>query len=155
MQQIGIVQQVEGDRALIRGDRASTCGSCAGKSSCATLGAWNQRTLELEVGNELGAKVGDEVVIEVPDHLVLKSAYQLYGLPMLFFFMAGVTAYHFSGILGLPEPDVWAAVSGIAAVVIYYMSGVLKKSDSAGLNAHIVRIQTGHIAIRLECHKPD
>ncbi|MDX8404158.1 MAG: SoxR reducing system RseC family protein [Mariprofundaceae bacterium] len=152
MQQIGIVQQVEGDKAWVTGDRASTCGSCAGKSSCATLGAWNQRTLELEVRNELGAKAGDEVVIEVPDHLVLKSAYQLYGLPMLFFFIAGITAYHISGIFGLSKPDLWAAVSGIAAIVIYYMSGTLEKSERMALDAHIVHIQTSHKAIRLECH---
>jgi len=155
MQQIGIVQQVEGDKAWVTGDRASTCGSCAGKSSCATLGGWNQHTLELQVRNELGAKSGDEVVIEVPDHLVLKSAYKLYGLPMFFFFIAGITAYHLSDILALSKPDLWAAVSGIIAVVIYYMSGTLKKSDYAGLDAHIVHIQTPHKVIRLKCHTPE
>ncbi len=153
MQQTGIVRQVDGDMALIAGERASTCGSCAGKSSCATLGAWNQRTLELHVYNGVNARVGDEVVIEVPDHLVLQSACRLYGLPMLCFFVAGVSAYFASHYFAVGQPDVLAALSGITAVVACYLSGVLKKSDNAGLDARIVRIQTPQEGNRLACHR--
>jgi sigma-E factor negative regulatory protein RseC len=141
MQQIGIVRQLDGNMALITGERASTCGSCAGKSSCSTLGSWNQRTLKLTVYNDLGAKVGDEVVIEVPDSLVLKSAYTLYGLPMLYFFVAGVLAYFASQSLTIGQPDVWAALSGIAAVVGYYLSGAVTGSIDTDFDARIVRIQ--------------
>jgi len=142
MQQSGVVSQLNGKIATVRGERASTCGSCAGKSSCATLGAWNSRTLEIEVHNDLGAKIGDEVVIEVPDHLVLKSAFTLYGLPMLLFFMTGVAAWLFSSRVGIGNPDLLAALAGIAAVFVYYLSKVLKREERAGLEARIVRIQT-------------
>ncbi len=152
MKQTGIVQQADGDTALIAGERASTCGSCAGKSSCSTLGAWNQRTLELRVYNDIGAEAGDEVVIEVPDHLVLKSAYTLYGLPMLFFFVAGVAAYFVSQRFGVGQPDVMASLSGIAAVVIYYTSGVLKVQEKEGLDARIVQINSRSDVMKLACH---
>jgi sigma-E factor negative regulatory protein RseC len=157
MQQSGIVKQLNGGMALVTGERASTCGSCAGKSSCATLGAWNQRTMELMVDNGLGARVGDEVVIEVPDNLVLKSAYALYGLPMLLFFAAGITAYLLADRVEGANPDLWAALSGLAAVVGYYLSGVLKKRGEAGLEARIVRIQTqaSHFEtsnVEINCH---
>ena len=128
--------------ALITGERASTCGSCAGNSSCSTLGAWNQRTLELLVYNDLGAKVGDEVVVEVADSLVLKSAYRLYGLPMLLFFAAGILAYITSQYFGMGNPDLWAALSGLGAVLVYYLSGAFNRRGEEGLNARIVQVQT-------------
>ncbi len=128
--------------ALISGERASTCGSCAGKSSCSTLGAWNQRTLELLVYNDIGARVGDEVVIEVPDSLVLKSAYRLYGLPMLLFFAAGILAYVISQYFAMGQPDLWAALSGLGGVFVYYLSGAFNSRGKASLDAHIVQIQT-------------
>jgi len=142
MKQSGTVLQLDGEMALITGERASTCGSCAGKSSCSTLGSWNQRTLELLVYNDIGAKVGDEVMIEVPDSLVLKSAYRLYGLPMLLFFAAGVLAYVMSQHFGIGQPDLWAALSGLGAVLGYYLSGAFNTRGEEGLDAHIVQIQT-------------
>ena len=140
--------------ALITGERASTCGSCAGKSSCSTLGAWNQRTLELLVYNDLGAKVGDEVVVEVADSLVLKSAYRLYGLPMLLFFAAGILAYVMSHYLGIGQPDLWAALSGLVAVLGYYLSGAFHARGEEGLDAHIVQIQTpSSNVVEFDCSK--
>lgn len=100
--------------------------------------------MELTVNNDLGAKVGDEVVIEVADSLVLKSAYRLYGLPMLLFFAAGVTAYLASEYFGVGKPDLWAAVSGLGAVLGYYLSGSFMGKGEAGLEARIVQIQTQH-----------
>ncbi|MFQ5519480.1 MAG: SoxR reducing system RseC family protein [Mariprofundus sp.] len=155
MQQVGVVLKLEGGRALVAGERASACGSCAGKSSCTTLGAWNDRVLELEVRNDRGAKVGDEVLIEVPDRLILKSACALYGLPMVFFFAAGIIAYLASHALGMGSPDLWAAISGLAAVVIYYLSKVLNGAEEKGLDARIVRIQSMHELITLDCHYPE
>jgi len=155
MQQVGVVLELVGQRALIRGDRASTCGSCAGKSSCSTLGAWNQRALELNVDNRMGAKVGDEVVIEVPDSLVLKSAFTLYGLPMLLFFAAGVIAWVIAGGRASDSADVWAAVAGLTAVALYYLSGVLQTHEKKGLDAQIVHIQARSEVVRLNCHQGD
>lgn len=142
MRQSGIVRRLVGNTALITGERASSCGSCAGKSSCSTLGAWNQRELELMVNNDMGARVGDEVVIEVADSLVLKSACRLYGLPMLLFFLAGTAAYLTSQNIGIGEPDLWAAVSGLAAVLAYYLSGAFMGKAESGLEARIIQIQT-------------
>ena len=94
------------------------------------------------VNNDMGARVGDEVVIEVADSLVLKSACRLYGLPMLLFFLAGTAAYLTSQNIGIGEPDLWAAVSGLAAVLAYYLSGAFMGKAESGLEARIIQIQT-------------
>jgi len=142
MRQTGIVSETHGREATVTGERASSCGSCAGKSSCSTLGAWNARELKLKVWNDVDARVGDTVVIEVPDSLVLKSAFSLYGLPMLLFFTAGIAAWLFSSSTGIGNPDLMAALSGIAVVVAYYLSGISGHREKAGLEARIVHIQT-------------
>ena len=98
--------------------------------------------MELMVNNDMGARVGDEVMIEVADSLVLKSAYRLYGLPMLLFFAAGTAAYLASQHFGMGQPDLLAAVSGLGAVLAYYLSGSFMGREEAGLEARIVQIQT-------------
>jgi len=112
--------------------------------------------MELSVANPVGAAVGDTVVVEVPDQLILKSAFQLYGLPMLLFFVMGVIAYQLSPVLGLLDRDLWAAISGILAVVIYYfIVGRSTSSEKVRLDAKIVGIQTHHDNSQLVCHTSD
>lgn len=155
MRQTGLVSEVNGREATVSSERASSCGSCAGKSSCNTLGAWNARELRLKAWNDVGARVGDAVVVEVPDSLVLKSAFKLYAIPMLLFFAAGMAVWLVSNASGIGTPDLLAALTGIAAVAIYYKSGVLNSGDQAGLDAHIVDIQARQGSINdgnLSCH---
>ncbi len=115
--------------------------------------------MELHVVNRMGAVVGDEVVVEVPDHFILKSAFYLYGLPMLIFFAAGATAYLVSPALGLADRDLWAALAGIAGTVLYYVVvGSREESghgrDRVHLDARIVRIQAHHDDPSMVCHHP-
>ena len=146
MQQFAMVTCSDGETAVVTAQRASSCGSCAGKPACSTLGGWKERSMELRVVNRMGAVVGDEVVVEVPDHFILKSAFHLYGLPMLLFFAAGIAAYLVSPVLGLADRDLWAALTGIAAIVLYYAASGRRGRSGHGrerehLNARIVRIQ--------------
>jgi len=158
MQQFAVVTHSDGEIAVVTAQRASSCGSCAGKSACSTLGSWKERSMELHVVNRIGAEVGDEVVVEVPDHFILKSAFCLYGLPMLIFFAVGSAAYLLSPFLGLADRDLWAALAGITSVVLYYIAagrgaGSGNGRDKVHLNASIVRIQTRHDRSPLMCHQ--
>jgi len=140
MEQAVIVMELSGDEALVRGRRATACGSCAGKSSCGTLGSWVERFAEMRVLNPLGAKVGDEVTIEVPDGEFLRAALRLYGAPMLGFFAAGFSMRALAFATGLASPEFWAAggaLLGMAAVFLY-LRGAEKETMSG---ARIVRIQ--------------
>ena len=159
MQQFAVVTHSDNGIAVVQALRATSCDSCVGKSSCSTLGSWKERSMELHVVNRMGAEVGDEVIVEVPDHFILKSAFYLYGLPMLIFFAAGITAYLASPVLGLADRDLWAALVGIVAIVFYYVAagsgrGTGHGRERAQLNARIVRIQTHHDDPSLACHHP-
>jgi sigma-E factor negative regulatory protein RseC len=123
MQQTVVVQSVEGDEAWVLGVRESSCSSCAGKASCATLGSWNTKPVRMRVRNPLGATVGDEVVVEVPDRFVLQATWRLYGRPMVAFLLVGLLCRQLGLAAGIHAVDAVAACGGIAAVAAYYLLG--------------------------------
>lgn len=123
MQQSAVVQSIDGDQAWVIGMRESSCSSCAGKSSCATLGSWNAKPVKMHVRNSMGAVVGDEVIIEVPDRFVLQATWRLYGQPMLLFLVIGLLFRHLGVAFGFHAVDALAAGSGILSVIMYYLLG--------------------------------
>jgi len=139
MEQAVVVVEVKGDEALVRGRRATACGSCAGKSSCGTLGSWVERFAEMRVGNPIGAKVGDEVTIEVPDGEFLRAAVRLYGAPMLGFFAAGFATRAAALAMALPSPELCAAFGALGGMfaVFLWLRGSEKERMSGARIVHI------------------
>lgn len=123
MQQNVVVQSIDGDEAWVLGVRESSCSSCAGKASCATLGSWNTKPVRMRVRNPLGAAVGDEVVVEVPDRFVLQATWRLYGRPMVIFLLVGLLCRQLALAAGIHAADALAACGGIASMVAYYLLG--------------------------------
>lgn len=143
MRQKVFVTEIYAGEAIVVGERASSCNSCAGKASCKTLGSWKEgsgegRVLKLRVKNEMAAEIGDEVVIEVADGLLLKTAFRLYGVPMLVFIAIGaVVALMMQGqdIAGAA-----AALSGMLGVVAYY-AWIWQLGAPEGFDARIVEVK--------------
>ena len=143
MRQTVFVTETHGDEATVVGERASSCNSCAGKASCKTLGSWKEgsgegRVLKLRVQNDISAEIGDEVVIEVADDLLLKTAFRLYGVPMLVFIAVGAVVGFV--LQGQEIVDVAAALSGILGVVGYY-AWIWKQGAPEGFDAQIVEVK--------------
>jgi len=139
MRQTAFVTEIHGDMAIVASERASSCGSCAGKASCHTLGSWKEaaqqgRVLSLNVKNAVGARLGDEVVIEVPDGLMLKTAFRLYGIPMLSFILVGGLVYPWGG-------DVASALFGMLSVFVYY-AWIWWFGESKGVVATVVAVRS-------------
>ncbi len=119
MKKTGVVIAVEGDEAVIRAQRESSCGSCAGKSACGTLGSWdinkkNKDDYDIRLPNTLRAQVGDVVTVEVPDQLILTASMTFYGYPVLAFLLAGGAAFQLAEQAGL-SGDMFSAVAGLLA----------------------------------------
>jgi len=142
-QQVTVIA-LEGNVAVVRGHRASACGSCAGKTSCSTMGSWVERAIELRVHNTIDAQLDDQVMLEVPDNAVLRIAFRLYGMPMLAFIVAGFGARNLALYLNWPGVEAVAALSGFAAVLMYYLwykRRVVDHADSnKGLDVRMVRV---------------
>ncbi len=143
MRQTVFVTEIHGDEATVVGERASSCNSCAGNASCKTLGSWKEgsgegRVLKLRVKNDRSAEVGDEVVIEVADGLLLKTAFRLYGVPMLVFIALGSVV----GLTmqGQAYAGVASALAGILGVVAYY-AWIWLQGAPEGFDARIVEVR--------------
>ncbi len=75
----GIVTKTGPGTAWVRTLPAEACASCA---SCGTCGAQRQDT-EVEVINEVGAKVGDRILIDIKTSAFLKATFLLYVFPII------------------------------------------------------------------------
>lgn len=127
-QQVTVIS-LDGDVASVRGQRATACGGCAGKASCSTLGSWTERFSELQVKNTVRAEIGDMVELEVPDALLLKVAFRLYGLPMISFIVVGALFSSLAQWMQWPMHEPLAAVAAIAAVVATYLLQLKRSKD--------------------------
>ena len=118
MRKQGVVVAVKGQSVVIRAERESSCSSCAGKSACGTLGSWDSEKksgqYEIELPNEMGATLGDEVTVEVPDQLILTTSMKFYGAPVLAFIMAGAVSFSMAKSAGL-SGDLFSALGGLLA----------------------------------------
>lgn len=139
MQQVVYVVAVEGEDAVVQGERQSACSSCAGKSSCSTLGSWSKRVARIRIANELHAEVGDAVVVEVPDGLLLKATFKLYGVPVLMFLLGGMLSMGAAQALNVAEVDAWAAVGALLAAAGSYV-WLWKRGQDDTLSARMVSV---------------
>jgi len=119
LKKTGVVVAIEHDEVVVRAQRESSCGSCAGKSACGTLGSWDikkkdKNDYEIRLPNTLHAKQGDMVTIEVPDQLILTASMMFYGYPVLAFLVVGAIAFQVAQSLGL-SGDLFSAVGGLIA----------------------------------------
>lgn len=81
------VVRLDGEVVWVEAIRQSACGKCAAQKGCghSMLAKLGQKRIEVAVqrnGHTLA--VDDDVLIGVPDNVVLNSSLLLYGLPLLF-----------------------------------------------------------------------
>lgn len=115
IEQTAVVHECQGERALVEVQRASACGGCAEQAGCGT-GAiaryFGRRTARVTVGNPIGARPGDAVVVGYDERAFLRAAVLLYFLPIAALAVGAAVL----GVLGGTEGwGVAGAVAGLAA----------------------------------------
>ncbi|MDY6065157.1 MAG: SoxR reducing system RseC family protein [Finegoldia sp.] len=85
----GIVVSTNDNKATVIINRSSACGgSCESCSSCS-----ENKVQTIVCGNEIGAKVGDNVIISSEKTPLVKLTVLLYILPLCFFIVGLLVAY--------------------------------------------------------------
>jgi sigma-E factor negative regulatory protein RseC len=133
LRKVGIVIAVEKNDVVIRAQRDSSCGSCAGKSACGTLGSWNLKEknkddFDIRLPNALNAREGDIVTVEVPDQLILTASMMFYGYPVLAFLIVGGLAFQLAESLDL-SGDLFSAIGGLLGAGMTWL-WLMKRADS-------------------------
>jgi sigma-E factor negative regulatory protein RseC len=153
MDQIGKVIGVDGDEAVIELERNRACEKCG----ICHLGETNK--LLLTANNEIGADIGQRVLVNMEDRSVLKAGMILYLMPLLALLSGFGLVYGFWDMLGIPGgPDWWAIGIGfvlfaLAFVVIRKLEPVWKKNSDYTLS--IVRVMEDYEEITDFCGHGD
>lgn len=153
MEQRVTVIAIEGNEAIVSGRRTTTCSGCAGQASCSTLGSWADRFVEMRVKNSIHAGIGDEILLEVPDKILLRIAFRLYGLPVLIFIAAGLVVRSIALQAAWPLPEIWAAAAGLGGLLATYGWILIRQPHASanGLEARAVRVtqRAGEIPVSM------
>ncbi len=87
-----IVVKIEHAVAYVQAERKSSCSGC-GESNCGTsvlANYFGQKAPLYRASNEVGAKVGDRVVVGLDESALFKGTLLLYLFPLLLLFVGAV-----------------------------------------------------------------
>jgi len=101
----GIIIALDGKIAKVRASRHSDCESCG---ACP-----GDKAAVMDVYNQVGAKVGQRVIFQMPEANMLKAAFIVYMLPLLTTFAGFLIGLWISQAYGLP-----AVISKVGASVV-------------------------------------
>lgn len=96
MLQTGIVKELRGKTADVAITRSSACGD-----SCASCGLCPGQTARVFAVNDLGAKAGDTVIIDMTDRKILGAAFLVYIVPIIMLIAGYFISYAIFGSEGL------------------------------------------------------
>ena len=136
----GRVVAVEEGAVWVQTLRKSTCSSCSANAGCGQ-GLLDKLAITSQRGNvraltDLQLAVGDEVVIGVREELLLRSAGQVYLLPLLALLGGGFIAQS----LGLSEPlSILLGLGGLLAAGLLVRWRSLRVADDPHLQPVVVR----------------
>jgi len=115
------IRRIEGDTAWVVSAAPSSCGACAGKGCGSSIFArfWHADEAEYPVANPIGAAPGDNVVIGLPDGVLLHATLASYGFPLLALLLGtGLGSFVFGepgaiagGLCGLVLAALWLKLS--------------------------------------------
>ncbi|OPY56263.1 MAG: SoxR reducing system protein RseC [Pelotomaculum sp. PtaU1.Bin035] len=109
----GIVMALDGKMAKVRASRHSDCDSCG---ACP-----GDKATVMDVYNRVDAKVGQRVVIEIPEANMLKAAFVVYMLPLLTTFTGYLIGVWISQKYGFPAlfSEVGASIAAFVLTLLY------------------------------------
>jgi sigma-E factor negative regulatory protein RseC len=81
IQEIGVIESLEGELALIKAERTGSCDHCASKSMCNPSDG--KEYIIVHAVNTIGAKEGEWVRFSVPVDSFLKASLIVYAIPLI------------------------------------------------------------------------
>lgn len=119
LEETGTVVAVEGEQAWVQTIRKSACSSCEAKSGCGQ-GVLSRisdgKANQVLVTNTLNLNVGDEVLIGIPEDLLVKASVMVYLLPLI---MMMAAASIIERVLNVN--DGWVTLAGIVGLAFGFL----------------------------------
>lgn len=137
MDNIGKIERIDGNKAVISVKRVSACGdSC---KSCSSACKVNSVIVETEISEDEDINVGDYVEIKAENEVMLKHIVVLYGLPLLLMI---VTVIIVQAILATrPDKDIISAIASLFSLIISFF--LLKAYDKREMKKNVLKFTVG------------
>ena len=92
----------------------AACSECHAASVCG-MSEYTEKAIQVPTSPHANYGVGDEVQVVLKASMGMKAVWIAYFLPLLVLLAVAL------GLIALGVPEVWAGLSGIAAVGVYYL----------------------------------
>lgn len=129
MREVGIVVNADGKDATVKVDKKDECSKCG---MC--LFPKNASSIEFLSDNDIGASVGDQVIIERKKEAKLTAAILVFLVPLLLIGLSALLTYLFIGI------DIWVLILSVIFIIVWYniLSVIDKKLKNRQDYKHII-----------------
>ena len=96
IEEVGKVVAVNGEQAWVETIRQSACDACSAKSGCghSTLAKLGQKSHHIQANCEVEVAVGDQVVVGVPEDIMIRSSMLAYLVPLIAMLILSIVADH-------------------------------------------------------------
>lgn len=116
MEKTGIVINTKDGMAKVAVKRTSGCGG-----GCKTCGGCDTPTIVVDLPNNVGAKVGDEVELRADDRRVLRFTFLIYIIPLIFMFIAISLAMNFFATSQTAGAEPLSFLIGILVFILVFI----------------------------------
>ncbi|WMJ75831.1 MULTISPECIES: SoxR reducing system RseC family protein [unclassified Sedimentibacter] len=135
MEQVGKIEKIEGNKAIISVKRVSSCGDNC--KSCGSSCRQPSVMFETEISGDY--EVGDYVEITTENSVVLKQILMLYGIPFVIMLITiGIVQLIF---MNNANKDMISAVASIASLAVSYF--ILKAYDKKEMKKNTLKFTLG------------
>jgi sigma-E factor negative regulatory protein RseC len=107
----GVVIKTDAGATWVKTTKTGACEGCSARGSCHSSGGSEEA--EVEVINEVGAKVGDRIVLSFETGSLLKATFLLYMFPILLLIFGAVIGQETASYFDF-NPSGFAAVTGFS-----------------------------------------
>jgi len=127
----GIVIKTDSRSAWVKTVKSGNCAGCTARGSCHTMGGDDK--MEVRAINEVGAKVGDRIVLSFKTSSLLKASFLLYVFPILLLIVGAAIGQEMAPRFDF-NPSGLSAIMGfafffVALLIIKTMADKLAKKN--------------------------
>ena len=112
------VIEIKGDQLILQAQTQSTCGSCAVNKGCGTSvlsKVVGRKFTQFQAENNIGAEVGDTVIVGIAEDALLKGSLVMYIMPIIAMLIFALIADYL--LIEMAVRDLFVAISGVAGLV--------------------------------------
>jgi len=139
------VIEIRGNQLVLQVQTQSTCGSCAVNKSCGTSvlsKVVGRKFTQFQAENNIGAEVGDTVIVGIAEDALLKGSLAMYVIPIMGMLVFSLVAD--SMLMEVTSRDLVIAVSGFMGLACGSLLAKLyfQRQSSASLFLPVVLRKT-------------